>query len=224
VWEEDGRTEPGTALQAAATTLNGVQVLILHLQRDQYVKHCDILRKAREHLLEKRDLAHDVALFKEKSRMDGLTAVFNKTTFMEILHDEIKRSQLLNYSLFLLVLDIDDFKKVNDTYGHAVGDAVLQATGACLKKTLRRGDIVARYGGEEFVVLMSGRSPTRARNLAEKIRNHIADMHMPKLPRITVSIGCTAYLAEESAAQLFERADNALYDAKRAGKNVVRVR
>ena len=222
VWEEDGRTEPGTALFATATILDDVQLLIIRLQRDQYVERCNILRKAREQLLKNYDLAQDLALFKEKSRIDGLTEIFNKTTFMELLQAEIKRSQILGYSLFLLILDIDDFKNINDTYGHLVGDAVLQSMSALLKKALRRDDIIARYGGDEFAVLIPQQeSLAQTVNIAKKICKSIADMAMPDIPRITVSVGCTAYIAGETPKQLFERADKALYDAKRSSKNAV---
>jgi diguanylate cyclase (GGDEF)-like protein len=224
VWEEEGRTESGTALLAVAIVLNGIQLLIIRLQREQYVERSKILRKAREQLLENRDLTQNLALFKEKARIDGLTAIFNRSTFMELLQDEIKRSQILEYSLFLLILDIDDFKKVNDSYGHLVGDAVLRSMSALLKKALRRHDIVARYGGEEFVILIPQQEMAQTVIIAEKIRKAIADMVMPDMPRITVSIGCSAYIAGESPQQFLERADNALYDAKRSGKNVVCVR
>ena len=224
LWEEDGRTEPGTALFAAATILDAddSQLLIISLQREQYKEHRGILRRAREQLLENRELTQNVALFKEKSRMDGLTEIFNKTTFMELLRDEVKRSQILDYSLFLLILDIDDFKKVNDSYGHLAGDAVLRSLSALLKKTLRHSDIIARCGGEEFAVLIPQQgSLARTMRIAEKVCKSIADMAVPNMPRITVSAGCTTYIAGETAEQLFERADKALYDAKRSGKNTV---
>jgi diguanylate cyclase (GGDEF)-like protein len=224
IWEEDGRTEPDTALFAFAAVVQDVPVLIIGLHSERYAEQRGILRKAREQLLENRDLALDVALFKEKSRIDGLTEIFNKTTFMEIMQDEIKRSQLLDYALFLLILDIDNFKNVNDTYGHPAGDAVLQAMSACVKRALRRSDIVARYGGEEFAVLIHQQGLDQAKQIAEKTRKNVAGMVVPNMPRITVSIGLTAYIAGETLQQFVERADNALYDAKRSGKNVVRVR
>jgi diguanylate cyclase (GGDEF)-like protein len=222
VWEEDGRTESDTALSAAATLFDDDQLLIIRLQRAQYAERRGILRKARVQLLENRELAHDLALFKAKSRIDGLTEIFNKTTFAELLQDEIKRSQLLGYALFLLILDIDDFKQVNDTYGHPAGDAVLQAMSALLKNTLRSDDIVARYGGEEFAVLIPQQnSLEQTAKVAEKIRKSIAAMHAPNMPRITVSIGCTAYIAGESPEQFIKRADDAMYEAKNSGKNAV---
>jgi diguanylate cyclase (GGDEF)-like protein len=225
VWEEDGRTEPDTALSAVAITLEDAHLLLIRLHRQQYAEYCDILRRARVQLLENRELTHHVALFKEKSRIDGLTAIFNKATFTEILRDEMRRSRTLHYSLFLLLLDIDDFKKVNDTYGHPVGDAVLQALSATLKSTLRNNDIIARYGGEEFAVLIpQQKSLKHAVKIAEKIRQSIANMTAPGIPRVTACVGCTAYIAGESSDQLLHRADSALYDAKRSGKNAVRAR
>ncbi|CAK7004967.1 MAG: hypothetical protein DELT_00195 [Desulfovibrio sp.] len=221
VWQEDGKTAANTALMAVATTYGNAQVLIIRMLQEDYQERLSILRKARAQLLENRTLSHNLEYFREKSRFDGLTKIFNKTTFTELLHDEIKRSRALDYPLSLLILDIDDFKKVNDTYGHLAGDMVLQALGALLTNTLRRHDIVARFGGEEFVVLLPQENENQALTIAEKVRQSIAAMKFPDVPSITVSIGCTVYLARETADNFIERADTALYDAKTTGKNKV---
>ena len=224
VWEEDGLTREDTALKAIAANLGESQVIIITLLEDEYTERLGVLRKAREQLQENRQLASNLSIFKEKSRIDGLTSIFNRTTFMELLFDEIKRSQILEYPLVILILDVDNFKKVNDTYGHLTGDKVLRSLGATLKNTLRRNDIVARYGGEEFVVLIPHIPVDEAAQVAEKVRGAVEMMVVPDAPVVTVSIGCTAYVPDESAEDFFKRADSALYAAKHGGKNMVCVR
>jgi len=221
MWEEAGKTENDTALTALAIQLGHAQMFAVRLLREDYVERTAIMRSVRAQLLENRELSNSLAVFKEKSRIDGLTRIFNRVTFMELLHDEIKRSQILKYPLVLLILDIDDFKKVNDTYGHLMGDTVLQGLGEALKSSLRRNDVVARYGGEEFAVLLTNENLDQAVKIADKVRNAIASMDIHDAPRITVSIGCTAYLPEEVSESFFKRADEALYVAKRSGKNRV---
>lgn len=224
VWQEDGKTMAEAALIAIATTHDDTQILIIRMLQEEYNERVSILRKARAQLLENRELSHNLEYFKEKSRFDGLTKIFNKATFTELLHDEIKRSRSLDYPLSLLMLDIDNFKKVNDTYGHLAGDMVLQALGGLLTSTLRRHDIVARFGGEEFVVLIPQESTRQALIIAEKARQNIAEMKFADVPSITVSIGCATYHAGETADSFIKRTDVALYDAKTSGKNKVCVR
>lgn len=221
VWEEAGKTEKDTALTAIAIQLGHAQLFAVRLLREDYAERTAIMRSVRAQLLENRELSTSLAVFKEKSRLDGLTRIFNRTTFMDLLYDEIKRSQILKYPLVLLILDIDDFKKVNDTYGHLTGDRVLQGLGEALKSSLRRNDVVARYGGEEFAVLLTNENLDQAVKIADKARNAIAIMDVHDAPNVTVSIGCTAYLPGEASESFFKRADEALYAAKRSGKNRV---
>ena len=221
IWQEDGKTDSDSAMVAVATVYGDAQVLIIRMLQEDYRERAGILRKAREQLLENRELSHNLDVFREKSRVDGLTKIWNKETFWDLLQDEIKRSQSLVYPLSLLILDIDDFKKVNDTYGHLTGDLVLQALGALLLKTLRRNDIVARFGGEEFVVLIPHEFINSAMNIAEKVRRKIQGMRKVDIPPITVSIGCATYQAGETTEHFLDRADQALYEAKHSGKNTV---
>lgn len=221
IWTEEGLPQKNTALRAIAINLGDMQVIIVRLLQEEYAERVTTLRKAREQLLENRVLTNDLSMFKEKSRIDGLTNVFNKATFMELLVDEIKRSHILHYPLALLLMDIDDFKKVNDVHGHVAGDKILQSTGATLQHTLRRNDIIARYGGEEFVVLIPHAPLDEAVQVAEKVRVCLDSMKLPDAPHITVSIGCTVYSPSESSEDFIKRADAALYTAKRKGKNKV---
>ncbi|MDR2056020.1 MAG: GGDEF domain-containing protein [Desulfovibrio sp.] len=224
VWQEDGRMEGSTALVAVAVSIEGVQAIIVRMLHDDYVEKTRILRKAREQLLQSRALEQNLEIFKTQARIDGLTKIYNRAAFTELLGSEIRRSMALDYPLSALFLDIDDFKKINDAFGHPTGDAVLQTLGGILTKTLRRNDIIARYGGEEFVVLLPHEPPERAYMIGEKVRKRIAAMSFSDIPPVTVSIGCTTYIPQENAEKFIRRVDSALYDAKRLGKNIVRVR
>ncbi|MDR1275687.1 MAG: GGDEF domain-containing protein [Candidatus Accumulibacter sp.] len=220
IWQEEGKLEEQTALIARAVRFGDDQLILIRLLREEFIDRANILRKARVQLLENRKMAKNLELFKEKSKIDGLTKILNKTTFMEILLDEIRKAQTIGASLALIMLDIDDFKLVNDTYGHLVGDKVLESLGELLLNSLRRNDIVARYGGEEFVILVPRSSEKQMSRISEKLCTNIADAHIAQLP-LTASLGYTLFKPEESPQDFINRADLAMYDAKRKGKNRV---
>jgi len=122
-------------------------------------------------------------------------------------------------------VDIDHFKKINDTYGHSAGDKVLQATVNCIQHTIRSSDILFRYGGEEFVVLLNGASRKGATLLAERIREKVeaGECHAErKKIKTTVSIGIASLDIDDGHESLFMNADKALYEAKKSGRNCVR--
>ncbi len=221
MWQEDGKNTEKNAFISIATTYGDCQVLLIRMLERDYQEHVGMLRKARRQLLEKRDLSSDLEHFRKKSRIDGLTKIFNKVTFMDLLQDEIKRSVLLDYSLALLIIDIDDFKQVNDAYGHLVGDKVLEALGHTLSASLRQNDIVGRFGGEEFTVLVPQVDEEQMLNVAMKLQKKITETEFPGVPGITVSIGCSLYTPRESLENFIDRADVALYTAKTSGKNRV---
>lgn len=221
MWQEDGKTTQTTALISIAATYADDQVILIRLLEKEYQDHVSMLRKARRQLLENRSLSSDLEYFKNKSRIDDLTKIFNKATFMDLLRDEIKRSVMLDYTLALLIIDIDDFKKINDTYGHLVGDKVLEALGQVLSHTLRQNDIVARFGGEEFTALLPEVNEEQALAVASKLHQKIATSEFPEVSGITVSIGCSLYTPRETLENFIDRADIALYTAKSSGKNRV---
>ncbi len=221
MWQEDGKTTEGTAFVCVAANYGEQQVLLLRMLEKDYQDHVGMLRKARTQLLENRNLSNNLEYFKKKSRIDGLTKIFNKATFMDLLQDEIKRSVMLDYSLALFIIDIDDFKKINDTYGHLVGDHVLELMGNVLSTSLRQNDIVARFGGEEFTVLVPQVNEEQAANVANKLRKKIAETQFKDIFGITVSIGCSLYTPRETLENFIGRADTALYKAKAGGKNKV---
>ncbi len=158
---------------------------------------------------------------------DGLTGVFNRRHFMERVEVELERSRRYNYPLCAMMLDGDDFKKINDTYGHPAGDMVLREMSRMCRCKLRKSDLIGRYGGDELVVLLPNTTLTRARLVAERLRqaalHHVVAVDGEQIIA-TISIGVAEWRPEqESAAGLLTRADNALYIAKQHGKNRVAV-
>lgn len=224
VWQEDGKTAEDSALIAVATRLGRTDLIIIRVLHQDYSERVGILRKAREQLLENRELSQNLQIYKEKSRLDGLTGIFNRATFMEILREAVRNSNAGPHELALIMLDIDNFKNINDSYGHLAGDEVLRVLGRLLAERLRRNDIAARYGGEEFVVVMSGSGQQQTLKTAEKLRESVGKIKIAGLPTVTISLGATLYRHGEDPEQFIQRADMALYDAKRSGKNCVRLR
>ncbi len=224
IWQEEGVQQGKLALLATAMCLGKERVLIVRQLSDDFIDRRRILQKAREHLLERRMLYNDLEAYRQKAHFDSLTTLYNRAAFMEALQDEANRITRDGGDLSLLLMDIDDFKGINDVYGHLAGDTVLATLGQLLCQLLRREDMAARYGGEEFAVLAPFTSQHQALRMAEKLRNSIAEYNFGTLPQVTVSIGCAAYQAGETLDSLIQRADLALYDAKKGGKNLVRLR
>ena len=159
-----------------------------------------------------------------KSLVDSLTNVLNRNAYnMKIIQKMREFSQSKNY-FCLLVLDIDHFKKFNDTYGHKAGDRVLKSVAAAVQDSLRASDLVFRYGGEEFVVILNGIQGDNAFKLAEKIRQGVEKEYFvdkEKKLKVTISLGIACVTEGETELELFERADKAMYVAKRKGRNRV---
>lgn len=170
------------------------------------------------------------AMFHEQFKLlaitDGLTRCYNHRHFQEVLENEFQRAKRYNLTFSLLIGDIDNFKSINDTYGHQIGDVVLKGTGALLKRSVREIDFVARYGGEEFAIIMPETDAKGAYGTAERIRQSIEKYIFSGLPpktRITMSIGVGTYpdLKITGKFEFIEKVDKALYQAKREGKNKV---
>ena len=190
-----------------------------------------------EHMVQERTLelefayrelneAHD--RLKEQSTIDTLTGVKNRNAFDKRILAEAKLSRRQQTPLALMMLDIDKFKLINDTYGHFAGDEALKHVAASIKsELLRPSDIVARYGGEEFAIILPNTDAKGAKVVAEKIRQKIHDQAIRWHENnifLTVSIGLTAGIVtdDEHARTMFEHADNALYYAKENGRDQVR--
>ena len=165
--------------------------------------------------------------YKELSRRDGLTDLYNHRFFHQILETEVSRADRYERSVNLLMIDIDNFKRFNDTHGHPAGDKALKQMGHTLQQASRNCDYVARYGGEEFAIIVPEVSTEAALRMAERICTVVDEMEfdgeevMP-MGRLTISIGVATFPAHASSkGKLIEAADRALYKAKAAGRNCV---
>jgi two-component system, cell cycle response regulator len=169
--------------------------------------------------------ARAVKRLEEMATTDGLTGCLNKRAFLEELDSKMRSAERFQRKLSLLVTDIDHFKSVNDTYGHATGDVVIKELGAILMRMKRETDKVARFGGEEFCVLCEETDTEGAILLAERVReevkNTVFHTELGKLS-VTCSIGVATFPKDaKTSAELFEITDKALYAAKRSGRNKV---
>jgi len=163
---------------------------------------------------------------KEAATRDPLTGLLNRAAMDEFL-DRAFEAARSGQALALVVVDVDFFKKINDTYGHVAGDAVLKRLGGLLNDTVRPTDLAARFGGEEFLLALTGTDVVGAGIVAERIRSRLADTHIDlgdgKTIQITASFGCAAFDRDThtQSTSLFEEADKALYRAKSLGRNRV---
>jgi diguanylate cyclase (GGDEF)-like protein len=158
---------------------------------------------------------------KRLSEEDYLTKLYNRRKIHEIIETEIKRSRRYDSAFAVLLLDIDDFKSINDTYGHNTGDKVLVQLSSVIRHTIRESDIASRWGGEEFLVICPETTTEGAISLAEKIRYNIENCTFEETGNITVSIGAAGARHGDNVKSLIFRADEALYSSKKAGKNRV---
>lgn len=157
------------------------------------------------------------------SMIDELTSLFNRRKIMEILKTEIERSVRYSYDLSVILCDIDDFKKVNDTYGHKMGDIVLKKVSTVIKNSLRKVDFVGRFGGEEFLIVSPQTTIKNAVTLAERIRRILESVTFEGLDRkVTISMGISMFESGKDIDKLINEADVALYKAKDSGKNCVK--
>lgn len=157
-----------------------------------------------------------------QTKFDALTNLYNHKTFHEYLDHLLIQSDKYELSLQLAIIDIDNFKHVNDTYGHAVGDVILRRVSGVIKESiLSPDDITARYGGEEFAVIFTDKTLEQAYGTIEQIRTQIGAKRHPEMndKTVTVSIGLASYRYGSGKAAIFSEADSLLYAAKRSGKN-----
>ncbi|AWN48262.1 hypothetical protein DK419_19500 [Methylobacterium terrae] len=163
--------------------------------------------------------------FEVQAFTDGLTGLGNRHMFVKRLDEETARAREAGTPLSLIVLDIDHFKQINDTYGHAVGDLVLQHVADRIAAATRNADTVCRIGGEEMVVIVPRIDPDQAAEMADALRAAIGAATVPvgdgRAVAATVSLGFATRRPEEGGGSLFDRADAALYAAKRGGRDRV---
>jgi len=181
-----------------------------------YNKDKDIIgyQALRENITDKKDLEFLAAY-------DKLTTVYNRNKFDEVFEYEIEQYKRYKNKLSLAIFDIDNFKNINDTYGHLAGDHVLIQCADIIKNSIRESDVLARWGGEEFVILFTHTKADEAKIVAEKIRKSIEEFLFDTVENVTISCGLSEISDNDTANTFLKRADSALYQAKHSGKNKV---
>ena len=183
----------------------------------------ELVARVRAHL-------HRLAALREVAIRDGLTRCFNRNYFTARLENEIARAQRYSSSMVVALLDVDHFKTINDTRGHAAGDLVLTHLSRIIEAIVRSTDLVAGFGGDEFAVLMvhAGLAEAKvvANRMGESVEHHGFDIGIEARAdvSVTISVGAAALRPDDTAEALLARADQALYEAKSAGRNTVRIR
>ncbi|MCK5782928.1 MAG: diguanylate cyclase [Desulfobacterales bacterium] len=208
-------------LQTASPFKNGIS--------DRTFNLCKLLANISANALENAILFESVQAaqeyFEEMAIRDGLTGLYNHRHFYDRLEEEFSRAGRYAVPLSLIYFDLDNFKRINDIYGHSLGDQVLKKIGHLIKEVARESDIPARYGGEEFAIILPNAGEEGAFDLATRIRNVVRDCEFENLPgeRITVSSGIATFANKnfQSLSELVHCADEGMYKAKNQGKDMV---
>ena len=162
-------------------------------------------------------------IYHEKlANTDPLTGAYNRRYLNEFSYEYLKIVKRENKDLSLLLVDLDDFKKINDTFGHEIGDIVIKQLVEISKICIRESDLIVRFGGDEFVILLPNTNIQSARFVANKLINKINEYNKNKEFKFSISVGISHYqIGDNSIDNIIQRADEALYEAKRVGKNCV---
>ena len=165
--------------------------------------------------------AHYVERVKQLAYLDGLTGIFNRRFFELRIMEEIERARRYGTGMSVIMADIDHFKRLNDEFGHLLGDEVLRQVSSVFHEQVRKIDVVCRYGGEEFAILLTQTNAEQALIVAEKLRKIVQGWQFPGVPRtVTISAGVSAYPDHGTTRDdLMRAADSGLYAAKQAGRN-----
>jgi diguanylate cyclase (GGDEF)-like protein len=205
-------------LSTIAVYLGALSIAIGIMNRGIY-----LISSLKETMRSEQELKIKNVLMDKNTKTDGLTELYNHKTFYEYLDSLIEQSEAYHIPLHLAIIDIDDFKKINDTYGHWVGDLILKRVADSIQESVTANDVVSRYGGEEFAVIFTEKTKEETQKLTEKIRYTISKLEHKELeqPYIFVSIGLQTYRNGSTKEIFFKDTDACLYLAKRKGKNKV---
>jgi diguanylate cyclase (GGDEF)-like protein len=167
--------------------------------------------------------AHYVDRVKQLAYIDGLTGIFNRRFFELRFTEELERARRFGGGMAVIMIDIDQFKRLNDEFGHLLGDEVLRQVSSILHQQLRKFDVVCRYGGEEFAILLSQTNQEHAMQVADKLRRLVETWQFPGVPRpVTISAGAASFPEHGTTRdELMKAADAGMYAAKKAGRNQV---
>jgi diguanylate cyclase (GGDEF)-like protein len=178
----------------------------------------------RELSVSRKKLQSSLIVIREMAIHDDLTGFYNRSHLMDLIESENNRSVRTGSVFSLVMMDIDKFKKINDTYGHQIGDQVLRTFAAVIRSILRKTDFCGRYGGEEFLIVLTQTDLQAAKLFAERIRDCVENSFFPDLgpdSRVTVSIGLAEHRMQENIEKTISLADESLYKAKKRGRNRV---
>jgi len=176
-----------------------------------------------------RDSHESIIKLKEQSSMDKLTELYNRSYLDPFLESEIDAAKKDNQQISVIMVDMDHFKEINDTYGHIVGDHVLTIFAQVVLKCIRKTDIIARYGGDEFIVVLPNTDTETAKSVAERIREDVSEAYIPPIDDVVISsihcsVGISTYPIHcDSKNSLIKTSDLALYMAKKSGRNCTKV-
>lgn len=183
----------------------------------------EVLSTLRQAAEKEKELLIQNRVMERLSKTDALTGLYNHKTFQNQLETLVQQAEKSGLQLQLAVLDIDNFKMINDNFGHSTGDSVLKHVAEVISAKSGSNDVVARYGGEEFAIIFTEKPFEETLELLEEIRKSIADLKHPEISggTVTISAGLQSYYSGLSKSDFFKKADAHLYDAKRGGKNQI---
>lgn len=180
----------------------------------------DFKKKIDDVLKELKSSLHDLY---DAATKDEKTGAYNHRFFKNIFLMELEKAKRGKQKICLVVIDIDFFKKLNDSHGHLVGDEILKELVVILTKTLRKYDVLSRFGGEEFFVLLPQTSIIQGKRISERLRKSLTSGKLMKKYNVTISVGITEYKEKDNFERMVKRADKALYLSKKGGRNRVSV-
>ncbi|MBF0565258.1 MAG: GGDEF domain-containing protein [Nitrospirae bacterium] len=228
VYEQSERIGKITLLDDIRKIKSEIKSEVEHMQQAIQQKQLADSKQIELLVKEVKTLKDDLEKAQKTSMLDGLTSVYNRMSFDKYIVRIVDKATVENFSFSLFMIDIDNFKKINDTYGHQVGDRVILAMTEKCKEHIRQEDFFARYGGEEFVIVLPKASIKNALIKAEDMRESIAkaryslgNSKQDIQIGFTVSIGISVFSKGDKVSTIIERADKSLYAAKRSGKNKV---